>query len=102
MNDKVLQQQVGQFIQGIRAEVEEARDGDNACAFGDAPAQVNEPHPHQPQQQQAGCNCEIGVANCPMYGNCLVTSVVYAATVETLDALDEAVGEQSYTGLVES
>ena len=59
-HDEVLQQQVRQFIQGIRAEVEEARDGDNACAFGDAPAQVNEP---QPQQQQAGCNCETGFAN---------------------------------------
>ena len=38
----------------------------------------------------------------PIEGNCLVTNVVYAATVETLDALDEAVEEQSYTGLVES
>ena len=38
----------------------------------------------------------------PSEGNCLVTNVVYAATVETLDALDEAVEEQSYTGLVES
>ena len=42
--DEALQQQVGQFIQGIRAEVEEARDGDNAAAGGE----VTEPHPHQP------------------------------------------------------
>ena len=37
-----------------------------------------------------------------MDGNCLVTNVVYSATVETLDVLDEAVGEQSYTGLAEN
>ena len=82
--------------------MEEARDGDNAGDGGDAPAEVMEdPHPHQPRRQQAGCNCETGVETCPMDGNCLVTNVVYTATVETLDVLDEAVDEQSYTGLAE-
>ena len=37
-----------------------------------------------------------------MDGNCLVTNVVYAATVETLDVMDEAVEEKSYTGLAET
>ena len=39
--DEALQQQVGQFIQGIRAEMDEARDGDNAAAGGgDVPDEV--------------------------------------------------------------
>ena len=53
--DKALQRQVGQFIQEIRAKVEEARDGGNAGDRGDAPVKVIEdPHPHQPWWQQAG------------------------------------------------
>lgn len=76
--------------------MEEARDGDNAGDGGDAPAEVMEdPHPHQPRRQQAGCNCETGVETCPMDGNCLVTNVVYTATVETLDVMDEATEEQN-------
>ena len=39
---------------------------------------------------------------CTLDGNCLVTNVVYSAKVETLDVLDEAVEEQSYTGLAEN
>ena len=96
--DAQLQQQVGDFIQGIRAEVEAAAADDDGGRDGaGADGQQQQGHPHQPQQQKAGCNCEGGVETCPRDGNCLVTNVVYSATVKTLDVLDEAVDEQSYT-----
>lgn len=100
--DEQLQQRVGQFVQGIRAEVD-ANHAAAAAAADNVAVDDDGQHHHVPQQQQqAGCNCETGVETCPMNGNCLVTNVVYSATVETLDVLDEPTEEQSYTGLAES
>ena len=50
-------------------------------------------HAVQPVQGEPLCNCRVGTEECPVRGQCLKSSVIYRATVETSHRTE------TYTGL---